>query len=441
MNSATRRVVVGLFAVLAWMPDVLAQDMSSSRRSGHLLAYREPTEILQPPTPEGGITIDELEEIALANHPGIAEAYGRVEGARGRWVQVGLPPNPQIGYSGQQLGSRGFAEQHGVLVQQEIIRGGKLRLSREVASREILRAEQELAALEQRVRTDVRSAAFAVLVARRQIELNMELVAIAEAALANVEELLAAKLASRIEKLQAQLEVQQAQVTLGNSRNRYASTWRSLTAVLGQPGFPERSVVGELVPDVGRLTWEESLANLQSTSPEIASAGAEVERARSALARARAEPVPNVTVQGIIQRDNAIGGTDGALQVTLPIPILNRNQGGIREAESQLGVSMQAMRRLELDLQNRLAPVFERYDNALAQVSRYRDQIVPTAEENLKLTRQAYDAGDVNYLSLLTAQRAYSQINAAYVESLGEYWHARTLIDGLMLSGSLSPPK
>ncbi len=438
MNSAIRCIVVGLLGVLAWMPIATGQDTLSTRRSARLLAYREPTEIIQPPVPEGGITLDELERIALANHPGIAEAYGRVEAARGRWVQVGLPPNPQVGYSGQQLGSRGLAEQNGVILQQEIIRGGKLRLSREVVRQEIFRAEQELAALEQRVRTDIRSAAFAVLVAQRQVELNKELVAIAEAARDNVEKLLAAKLASRINKLQAELEVQQAQVVLNNSRNRYSSTWRSLTAVLGQPEFPAQPVVGELIPDVGRLTWQESLANLQSTSPEIAAAAAEIERARSALDRARVEAIPNVTVQGIIQRDNAIGGTDGAIQVTLPIPVLNKNQGGIREAESQLGVSMQALRRLELDLQNRLAPVFERYDNAVAQVERYSKQILPTAEENLKLTRQAYDAGDVTYLSLLTAQRAYFQINAAYVESLGEFWHSRTLIDGLMLNGSLS---
>ena len=441
MNPAIRCFVIGLLGISAWMPVATGQDSPSARRSARLLAYREPTEIIQPPTPDGGITIDELEGIALANHPGIAECYGRVEAARGRWVQVGLPPNPQVGYSGQQLGSRGLAEQNGVILQQEIVRGGKLRLGREVVSREILRAEQELAALEQRVRTDVRSAAFAVLVAQRQVELNQELVTIAEAALDNVEKLLAAKLASRIEKLQAELEVQQAQVVLNNSRNRYSSTWRSLTAVLGRPGFPTRSVVGELIPDIDRLTWEESLANLQSTSPEIGAAAAEIERARSALARARVEPISNVTVQGLIQRDNAIGGTDGAIQVTLPIPVFNKNQGGIREAESQLGVSMQALRRLELDLQNRLAPVFERYDNSVGQVERYRKQILPTAEENLKLTRQAYDAGDVTYLSLLTAQRAYFQINAAYVESLGEYWHARTMIDGLMLNDSLSTPK
>lgn len=441
MNATIHRFIVALLGIMTWVGHSAAQESLSNRRSARLSGHRQPAEIIQPVAPEDGITIDELEVIALANHPGIAEAYARVDAARGRWVQNGLPPNFHVGYSGQQIGSRGLAEQHGVVLQQEFVRGGKLRLSREIATQEILRSEQELAALEQRVRTDARSAAYAVLVAQRRVELYKELVVIAEATLENVEKLLAANLASRIEKLQAQLEIEQSQIVLGNARNRYFATWRSLSAVLGQGDTPPRPVVAKLIPEDLSLKWDESLFRLQSSSPEIAAAAAEVERTRAALARARAEPIPNVTVQGIVQRDNAIGGTDGALQVTLPVPFINRNQGGIREAAGNVTVAMQALRRLEFDLQSRLAPVYERYVNAASQVQRYRSSILPTAEENLKLTQVAYDAGDTTYLMLLTSQRAYFQVNAAYVESLGEFWNARTLIDGLLLNGSLSTPR
>ncbi|MFM8250132.1 MAG: hypothetical protein ACKOBW_00900, partial [Planctomycetota bacterium] len=68
-------------------------------------------------TQPGSWTLSQFEQLALGNHPSLSEYQGKVEAARGRWQQAGLLPNPPVGYSGQQLGSRGFAEQHGVIVQ------------------------------------------------------------------------------------------------------------------------------------------------------------------------------------------------------------------------------------------------------------------------------------------------------------------------------------
>ena len=81
----------------------------------------------QVPTPQARtlLCLADLEQLALHNNPSLGRAHAQVQIARGNWVQVGLPPNPSVGYSGQQLGSNGLAEQHGVYVTQEIIRGGK----------------------------------------------------------------------------------------------------------------------------------------------------------------------------------------------------------------------------------------------------------------------------------------------------------------------------
>ena len=83
-----------------------------------------------------------------------------VAAARGNWVQVGLPPNPNWGYLGQQLGSGPAATQHALLIDGELINGGKLRWNRAVAEQELVKAEQELYAQQQRVVTDVRVAFF-----------------------------------------------------------------------------------------------------------------------------------------------------------------------------------------------------------------------------------------------------------------------------------------
>ena len=44
----------------------------------------------------------------------------------------------------------------------------------------------------------------------------------------------------------------------------------------------------------------------------------------------------------------------------MPIPIWNKNQGGIIKAQGEVAVAEQSLAQLELELQQRLAPVFER---------------------------------------------------------------------------------
>lgn len=387
------------------------------------------------------MTLEELQSIAMTNHPAICKAMAKLSAARGNYVQVGLPPNPIVGYSGQQIGSNGLAEQDGVFVEQEFVRGGKLRLNREVAAREVMRMERELWVVQQRVITDVRLAYYQLAVAQRQLDLTQELQRIAQDGLRSAEALYAAKEVSKPDVLQAELEVENSAILLQNARNRQVAAWRTLANVIAQPAMAIRRVTDDLNLASQAYDYDASLTRLLNESPELAAASAEIERARWALERARAEPRPNITVQGLVNaRDNGIGGrADGGLSVGLPVPLWNRNQGGIAAAQFELAAAIRELERVRLGLQNRLALVFERYSNARNQVDRYRNRILPAAQESLDLTRRSYQAGELGFLSLLTAQRTYFQTSLSYVDAMRELRLAEAEIDGLLLSDSLSP--
>ena len=100
-----------------------------------------------------------------------------------------------------------------------------------------------------------------------------------------------------------------------------------------------------------------------------------------------------------------------------------------------------ALEKLELDLQQRLATVFQRYQTAAAQVERYRQAILPDTRENLDLVGKAYHAGEYDYLQMLVALRTFSTTNLAYLEAMQELRVAALEIDGLLLSGSLGAGK
>jgi outer membrane protein TolC len=101
----------------------------------------------------------------------LAQAARRVEAFQGQQVQVGLYPNPVIGYQAEEVGENGGAGQHGLFFRQEIVTSNKLGLNRAVAAHEVQQAEWDLRMQRQRILNDVRSRAYDVLAAQRTMEI------------------------------------------------------------------------------------------------------------------------------------------------------------------------------------------------------------------------------------------------------------------------------
>lgn len=383
------------------------------------------------------LSLESLQQIALEHNPALARAEALTEAAHGRWMQAGLRPNPTVGYSGQQLGSGGVAEQQGVLVGQKFILGGKRQLDRAIAEQGIQRAQQHRAVLRQRVLTDVATGYYNLLTVQRRLELAGELVEISNQAVKAAEARLKADVGTRSDLLQSRIEANSTAVLLRQSRNDHLYAWRSLAAVLGTPNATPQPLAGQLEDAIPDLNWEESRNRLLTESPEIAAARINVQRAQWVVQRAHAEVVPDVEVQGVFQRDNSTGSNNGNLQVTLPLPLWNRNQGGIYRADSELIAAQQAVQRVELHIERRLADVFRRYINARYLAESYAKEILPSAKENMELVLKLYQAGEVGSLNLITAQRTYFQTNMKHFQALREMRQAANEIEGLLLSDSL----
>ena len=394
---------------------------------------------LEPlPTPEAErLSLDQFEQIALANNPVLARARARISALRGRWIQVGLPPNPTVGYLGEEMGDGGTAGLQGGFVGQRLITAGKLGLNRAVVSREISRARQEMNEQFQRVVTDVRIAYYDVLVAQRQVELTEKLVKASEETVHTSEALLAAREVSRVALLQTEVQAQDARILNRRAENELAASWRRLTSVLGMPEMEYQPLAGPLASTKDELDWNETLDRLQAESPEMATAVAELERAQWALRRATVEAKPDVDIQLAVHHSDPTDSTVAGVLLGLPLPVLNRNQGGIRQARSQIVAAERNIERVELDLRQRLANAFNEYASARFETQQYTQEILPKAQETFDLVTRAYRENEVGYLDLLAAQRTYFQTNLSYLLAVRELQRSRLRIEGLLLDGSL----
>jgi cobalt-zinc-cadmium efflux system outer membrane protein len=270
------------------------------------------------------------------------------------------------------------------------------------------------------------------------LELADQLLRIARDAQTAADRLHRAGETSRVDLRQAEIEVFSAENMQNDARTRHFAAWQSLRAVLGAPWLNQTALLGDLEAVPAALSWDEALARLLATSPELATAAANVERARAALVRARREPIPNLRYQLAVMQDLGIDGkTDGIVQALLPLPLINRNQGGISQATAELGAAEQAVQQVQLDLQNRLAGVYQRYSSAEFRVRRFRESILPAARDQLELVQKGYAGGELAFLNLLNAQRTYFQTHQQYLQAILELRTATVQIEGNLLDGSL----
>jgi cobalt-zinc-cadmium efflux system outer membrane protein len=386
------------------------------------------------------LSIAELESLALGNNPTIAQAQRQVEALRGKYVQQGLYPNPVMGYVGEEIGDEGRAGQQGVSFGQQIVTAGKLKLNRAVVSHEIVAAQQDLEIQRQRVINDVRAAAYEVLTAQRTIALTQQLVRIGEEGQEVAQELLKAREVSQVDLLQARIEANSAKVLLSNARNGLEASWRSLASIVGIPDMQPATLRDDLAQPTPNMTWQESLARLLGTSPELARAQANVQAAQCALARQIAGRIPDFDLAGSVRYNFASEDTIATVGATVPLQLYDRNQGNIMRAQAELRAAQQEVHRVEMSLQQRLANAFKDYANARQQVQRYDEEILPDAKESLGLIQQGYRQAEFGYLELLTAQRTYFRVNLDYVTALRDLWVSSTRIEGMLLTGALQAP-
>ena len=383
------------------------------------------------------LSLADLEGFAFQSNPTLAAASARLEAARGRQVQAGLYPNPIVGYHATEIGNLGSAGMQGGFVSQRIITGGKLRLDQAIAGKEIDEAHFGFHAQEQRVLSDVRIRFYEALAAQQRLDLAEQLGRIGDNLVGATETLLKGGLATENDLLQAEIRAEEAHILLDNARNENVETWRRLTAVIGRPAMPMSSLFGELDAHQKPLDWDESSEMVLRDNPELNAAHTRVDRASIGIVRARREPIPNVDLSVSVRHHNVTHDDVANVQVGFPIPIFDKNQGNIRSAAAEWTAANNEVRRIELDLRDRLAVAYRRYANARQQADRYRQRMIPKARKSLELVTSGYEMGQVKYLTLLTAQETHLQVNLAYLDSLQEFRASAAMINGHLLSGSL----
>jgi cobalt-zinc-cadmium efflux system outer membrane protein len=396
----------------------------------------------QQPAP-AALGLAELEQMAVQGNPTLAQAAAQVEAARGRALQAGLYPNPTVGYEADRIGAAGSAgEMQGLFIDQTIVTAGKLRLNRARDAQEVSQRAAQALAQQYRVLNGVRVRFYQLLAQQRLLDVQADLLKVAEDAVTTTQELANVGAANQADLLQARIEARQERVALENARTQYLAAWRKLAAFVGSPGLPATRLQGDLEAPGAVPGYDATLAHLLAASPDLQAAHAGVARAAFALKRAQVEPIPNVEVRVSNGYDFETRNDVTSVQVGVRLPVCDRNQGNIHAAQAQAACAQAEVRRVELSLRARLAQTYARYQTAREQVETYRTGSLPEAKEAYELYLDAFRKRRAAWPQVLVAQRTYFQMSVDYVQAQAQLRRAEVTILGLLLvDGPDEPPR
>lgn len=389
-----------------------------------------------PPGPQGlPLTLADLQKLALSNHPRIRQAAAQIEEARGRAIQAGLPPNPIVGYEGDTAGTTGGAGYQGAFMQQTIKTANKLQLARAAAAVEIKNAELELFHTQNDVANGVRTNYFAFLVAQESVRLSRALVQLTtELYQVQVEQVRRGGFAAPYEPMYLRALATDARAGLVRARNRRTAAWKQLAAALGLPGLKPVQLAGRLDVPVPAFCYPDVLARVLARHTDIQTALNTIHQAEYQLELARITPVPDVDVRVMVQKDRTGPPFQASpsVAVSVPVPVWDKNQGGILEAQARLIRAKEGVHRARTELTNSLAEAFERYESSKVLLGYYRDRILP---DLVRVFRGVYDryqqdpgggagGSPPGFTDVVVAQQNLAGAVNNYVTTLGQLWQA-----------------
>ena len=386
------------------------------------------------------ITLAELEQMAVAASPSVAQSQSDVRATAGRALQAGAYPNPVVGASGDHVAGGPILRggDLGGFVEQRVVTAGKLGLQRGAAEQNRVAAGHMQEAERLRVLTTIRELYYQALGEQRLVAVRKEMVEVASRTAKTRRELANLGQADRPDVLAADIEAQRAELSVTMVQNALDRTWREIAAVVGRSDLGASTLDGDFEA-VPKVDAEAALAAINAGNPELLAADATRAGADLQLRRARVENIPDIMVRGGVRYNRElIGpgeaiGTEGFFDIGVQIPIFNRNQGAIAAAGAEAERARLQGSREKLALARRFARIYKEYKDAVDAAARYRDSMIPAAREAYEMYVSNFANMAAPYPQVLATQRNLFQLQEEYATALMAAWRSAVEIEGLLV--------
>lgn len=374
------------------------------------------------------LSLSEALDRALRYSPELASDRAEAGAFAGRAAQAAVWLNPQVDVMVENVGGSGAYEKHDLAettltLTQPIELGGQRAERKRVVALGQRRLEGQTQTHRLVVTAEVRKRFLRVLLGQERRELTAEIERLSAEALRAVED--NGSDTAKAERGQIRLLLSRSRLDAHLAEHESVAARRQLAAMWGD-NDTSFTAAGSLEDVASPPPLEDLLARLEHT-PELERWDAEIERRVAGIALARADQIPGVTLYAGARHFNATDDYAAVFDIAVPLPLFDRNQGSVLEAQHLLEMAradrdaaMMAARSDLLDAYDKLRMQFE-------HISELGLNTIPEAKMASTEALDAYRRGSFNAIDVLAAQRALFDLRDEYYAALAEY-HA-ALVD------------
>ena len=387
------------------------------------------------------LSLEDALRLAHERNPNLSAAQNRVEIAESQRIDARLRPNPALtfesgGYPLFEPPRPAFLNNQELTVRldQEIELAGRRRLRTEAAEVAVSSAQASFQDQRRRLEFEVRTAYFIVVLAKADLE-------VARAALEEIDKVIGLNRARydqgeisggelrriQVERLRFVDDAFGAELALRNARSGLLALFNApdlgveFDVVETLSGTDAAGNAGQTVSvsqSSGPLDPAALRVQALALRPDLLAAQRDVQRADTETRLQRALRTPNITLGGGYRRDF---GTDAIVfGLTVPIPLSNRNQGGVARAEAErrhaTNLAAASSIGVLLDVQQAINAV----DVTRARVDYIEREYLTPSRESRDIVLASYRLGTADLIDFLDAQRAFRDTLRTYNRALYE---------------------
>ena len=375
------------------------------------------------------VTLQRAVERAMQTHPALAAAGYEIAASEGALDQARRLRNPEAALTTEDVRRNRATMTAQLNIPLEL--GGKRSARTRAAELGRDAVTQDAAVLRAELRADVTRTFFDLVIAQERLTLAQASDALAAQAESAAARRVQAGKVSPVEQTKAGVARASAAIELRDAGAELLVAQRALSAFWGgAAAAPEADGSAETLPIVPAEARQAT--NALDNTPRAVRARLEIDR-RQALANVeRSKRVPDVTVSVGAKRDSSANNNMAVLGIAVPLPLFDRNQGNLLEAQRLADKAFEDYRALQLEQNATLAQDVARLDAARTAVQSLRQDVLPGAQRAYDAARIGFDAGKFNFLDVLDAQRTLFLARAQYLAALSRAHQAAAGIDRIL---------
>lgn len=396
-------------------------------------------------TPESAVAM------ALANNRDLAAARFAIRQAEGRLKQAGLWPNPEFELGGKNDSAFASDGEYDFATgfKQRFPITGRLTKAKAVVRVDVALALAEVRNQERLLAGDVLGRSRDLLVTEEKLKANQELQTTIQKLIEVSENRLKVAEISAADVNLAKLELQKLTLAQAALLNQQEIATTALNGLLGREPKTPLQMSGAASTEFDTNNVAEVSRQALAHRPDRQLAALGINRADAEIKLARAERWEDWTVGFDYSRsvgkftapigtktDNFLG-----VGVSIPLPLWNRNQGRISEAQATQERAEAELKALDLRIATETQTTENQMRRWIGILHQYREESIKLAEENIVLLQKGYGDGLVNITAVIQAQQQLTDLRQSYLEALGGFEQALTDWQTATASFPLNPPE